>query len=285
MSRSRLLNYSASRGPLAANARHGFAAGHALEIYATNSIYSFIPKNACSTMRYSIAIANQCIAGENEVGWIHANNGTFQASLKALVTADYTFVILRCPFSRLASCFLDKIVGSTRIGAIYERTAERDSADVTFETFVQDLEVKSNRLRNEHWRPQVDFLVYKEYDDYFCVEDFPSAQTRIMDQIGLRIHDARHLTAHGTDQFEKTGSSGEYARVAMPEISKLKKSGNIPSVQALYSERAAMTVARLFAADISLYKERCGRAPTLDVQPVTTRRAWRLQLPVRESST
>jgi len=281
MPRSRLLNYAASGTPLVSNARHRFAASHALEIYAANSIYSFIPKNACSTMRYSIALANQCIAGEDEIGWIHTNNGTFQASLRALVTAEYTFIILRCPFSRLASGFLDKVVGATRTGAMYERTAGRDSSEVTFETFVEDLEDKSNLLRNEHWRPQVHFFVYKEYDDYFCVEDFPSAQARIMERIGLRIHDARHLTAHGSDQCEKVGGPCEYAHVPIPEISDLKRRGKIPTVQALYSERAARIVARLFATDISAYRERCGRIPTFDLESRPKNHAWKLRLSPR----
>jgi hypothetical protein len=254
-----------------------FAANHALEIYAANAVYSFIPKNACSTMRYSIALANQCIAREVEIGWIHANNATFQASLKALITADYTFVILRCPFSRLASCFLDKIVDSTPIGRIYERATGRGSLEVTFETFVKDLEVKAHLIRNEHWRPQVDFLVYKEYDDYFCVEDFLSAQTVIVKRIGLRIHDARHLTGHGSDRCDKVGGPGEFARASIPEIRELKLSGKLPTMRALFSERAAQIVARLFADDIALYTERCGRAPTFDLGPAASNHAWRLR--------
>jgi len=274
---SRLLSYAATQSPLSDNARHTFAANHALEIYATNSIYSFIPKNACSTMRYSIAVANQCISGADEIGWIHANNRTFRASLKALIRAEYTFVVLRCPFSRLASCFLDKIVESNPIGKIYERAAERNSSEVTFETFVKDLEVRANLLRNEHWRPQVDFLVYKEYDDYFCVEDFALAETALMERIGLRVHDARHLTAHGSDQCDKIGSPGEYARAPIQEIGDLKKSGKVPDVYALYSERAIQMVARLFAGDILVYKERCGRAPTFDVGAIAGNRPWRLR--------
>lgn len=232
-------------------------------------------------MRYSIALSNQCIAGENEIGWIHANNGTFQASLRALVTAEYTFVVLRCPFARLASCFLDKIVGSAPPGTIYERAAGRSTSEVTFEKFVEDLEDKANLVRNIHWRPQVHFLVYKEYDDYFCIEDFSSAQAVIMERIGLRIHDARHLTAHGSDQCENVGSPSEYARAPVPEISDLKKKGKIPTVQALYSERAARIVARLFAADISMYRQRCGRTPTFDLESRPKNRAWKLRLPSR----
>ena len=47
-------------------------------------------------------------------------------------------------------------------------TGRLEPAMVTFREFVMGLRP---RLRsNEHWRPQVDFLVYETYDDYFCVE-------------------------------------------------------------------------------------------------------------------
>ncbi|WP_373416736.1 sulfotransferase family 2 domain-containing protein, partial [Vibrio parahaemolyticus] len=41
---------------------------------------------------------------------MHNNNQTFNATLSEALRTDYSFVILRCPFSRLASTFLDKIV-------------------------------------------------------------------------------------------------------------------------------------------------------------------------------
>ncbi|TAL45777.1 MAG: hypothetical protein EPN89_11775, partial [Methylovulum sp.] len=75
---------SASYVNLSKNQQHQFAQGHALRIYNSNSIYSFIPKNACSTMRVSLAIANGCIADtdkldELDFNWIHNNNDTFRA--------------------------------------------------------------------------------------------------------------------------------------------------------------------------------------------------------------
>ena len=44
-----------------ANTKHIFAQKHAMNVYAQGAIYSLIPKNACSTMRLSIAIENGCV--------------------------------------------------------------------------------------------------------------------------------------------------------------------------------------------------------------------------------
>ena len=100
-------------GPLDSNVQHKFAAQHALNIYKSQSIYTFIPKCACSTMRLSLALANGLISDVKNYNWIHSNNSTFCANLSELVKAKFTFVILRNPFLRLASTYLDKIVNST----------------------------------------------------------------------------------------------------------------------------------------------------------------------------
>lgn len=107
----RFLKYATdSFGPLAQNHSHQLAQSHALCIYESDAIYSFIPKNACSTMRLSIARANGCIRKIKDFNWIHKNNSTFSASLSELAKARYSFVFLRDPFSRLVSVYFDKIV-------------------------------------------------------------------------------------------------------------------------------------------------------------------------------
>src|SRR5690606_1619014 len=93
---------------LGLNEKFGLARGHALRFFRQNAVYTFIPKNACSTMRLTLALENGCIRDETEHQWIHANNPTFRAQLPDLICADYTFVILRDPFRRVVSCFLDK---------------------------------------------------------------------------------------------------------------------------------------------------------------------------------
>ena len=77
---------AASHGSLASNAQHQFAARHALAIYPKNAIYTYIPKCGCSTMRYTLAVANGCIADASDADWIHENNETFRASLQQLLS-------------------------------------------------------------------------------------------------------------------------------------------------------------------------------------------------------
>lgn len=245
------------------NAAHGFAADHALVCYPTDTVYSFIPKNGCSTLRLSLAIANGCVASLGDWPWIHPNNATFRATFRDLVTAKFTFVVLRCPFRRLASVFLDKILSHTpEYWQLYRM--ERDTLDheaLSFRGFVDLLDRPDRLSANIHWRPQSDFLVYDTYDAYLTLENFGEAIARI-ERDGFAVHDARALTRHGTDQY-RTETAGAFADTPIAALREMRREGRLPDHAALYDTGLAATVARLYADDIRLYADHAGPAGLL----------------------
>ncbi len=252
---------------LAANAAHQFASQYALSIYASDSIYSFIPKNACSTMRYTIGAANGAIAGPEDFNWIHANNQTFRATLAELAKAKYTFAILRDPYLRVGSCYLDKIVDQTEVGWHYHKLTNYQTAPamVTFRQFITSL--KSRLRSNEHWRPQTDFLVYQDYDDFFCLEAFSEAIATLRERIGLEILDARDLTKHGADRYEPLDGDELFADKPAFEIAELKRAGRIPRVAQLYDASLIASVSQIYAGDIAFYSKVTHRACVFDAKP------------------
>lgn len=252
----RFLKYSASEyRSLSQNSKHNFAQNHSLHIYLSNSIYSFIPKNACSTMRISIAYANGCIDNIKDFNWIHKNNQTFKANLSDLIRAEYTFVILRCPYARLASVYLDKIVSKYPPAWTYYDLIKRkmEVDDISFTEFVNSLQKKSIQNGDIHWRPQVDFLVYQKYDDYFCLEEFSKVITTLKTKINLEIIDGRNLTNHGIDKFKLLDD--DFSQVRSADIAKLKQEGFCPSPKSLYSDELIEKVQKLYCNDLQLYKE------------------------------
>lgn len=210
-------------------------------------------------MRYTIGIANGTIADQSDFNWIHANNTTFRASLAELVKAKYTFAILRDPYLRIGSCYLDKIVDQTAVAWQYHALTDyrTEPAMLTFREFVGGLR---SRLRsNEHWRPQLDFLVYEDYDDFFCLEAFAEAVATLRDRIGLDVYDARPLTKHGTDQFETLDGSKSVCDTPAHEIASLKRSGRIPRIEDLYDAFLITEVRSMYAADIAFYVKTINR--------------------------
>lgn len=259
---TRILRYAgASLANLSQNSAHSYAANYALSYYAGAAVYSFIPKNACSTMRYSLALANGAIEGPEQFNWIHANNNTFRASLRELARAEYAFVILRDPFLRLASCFLDKIVDQTHVAIKLRELANygRQPYDFTFRQFVELL--RTHLRADEHWRPQIDFLVYKTYDDAFAFEAFPSAVKTLKKKVGLVVQDARPLTRHGTDQYAAIESEDCVADVPAFDLLATKRLGKAPRLVHFYDRELVGQVAALYAGDLALYRDWTGRSP------------------------
>lgn len=271
----RLLRYAGKHAVvLRQNRKHGFAAEHALVAYPSGAVYSFIPKNACSTMRVSLAIANGCIAGPEDWPWIHPNNPTFRAELRELVTAPFTFVILRCPHARLASAFLDKIAGLRQEFWTLHR-ADRDRPDpdrLSFRDFVGLIEQPALFKLDIHWRPQVEFLVYDAYDLWVPLERFGAAIPEIEARAGLTIHDARPLTGHGTDDLVPVAATDPAGLADLPltEIAALRREGKVPAHAALYDADLAARVAALYAADGRLYLKRFGPDDMLFPETFTT---------------
>lgn len=252
----RILKYSAqSYLALRSNSEHTFAAQCALRIYQANAIYSFIPKNACSTLRLSLAIANGCIESTDDFNWIHANNKTFSADLPSLANATYTFTVLRCPYARLASAYLNKIVEKrSDAWQLLKLTKRRfEIEEITFDRFIKLLRQPNVRKGNLHWRPQVDFLVYKQYDDYFCLEEFSTAVSTLKDKINLDVVDARPLTKHGIDRLSIL-SEGNFSKRSPSEIYSMKASGQCPAPRSLYTDELVNIVNKHYKADIDLYK-------------------------------
>lgn len=248
-----------SNNNLRQNPAHSFALNHALMDYRSNALYSFIPKNACSTLRVSLAIKNGCIPSKKDFNWIHNNNDTFRATLKEAILADYSFVILRCPYRRLVSVFLDKFILRTPDAWGYYDLIERKTElnKLTFRQFVESLNMPKIKNSNIHWRPQVQFLLFEEYSDYFCLEDLATAKITLKEKTNLELIDARPLTKHGLDKYTKI-TDGNFSDTPLEELEDLKKQGKTPDYPTMYDQELIEMVKKTYKEDLTEYKQRVG---------------------------
>ncbi|MFP5507854.1 MAG: sulfotransferase family 2 domain-containing protein [Alphaproteobacteria bacterium] len=244
---------------LSANAAHRFAAQHALVHYASGAVFTFIPKNACTSLRVSLALANGVIADPADWGWVHQNNTTFSATLSELARASRTAVVLRCPFSRLVSTFLDKIVSRDREFWALHRLS-RDTIDpdtLTFRQFVDWIGRPGFFRADIHWRPQVDFLVYAHYDDVFSMADLTGFATCFSASTGQAFVDARPLSGHATSSYAAS-QGGCHADTPLLTLLLDKSKGLLPRPQDLYDAPLIAQVRRLYAKDLELYLDLIG---------------------------
>lgn len=281
---SRLLRYGrCSPVPLDKNAAHQLALARAISVWRHDTVFSFIPKNGCSSLRYSAALANGLIRGPEDVEWIHRNNHTSRASLRDLSLARHTFVGLRCPYRRLVSAFLDKVVNDRwRVNMLQTRPfahrwnlphrAERVARSVrkrasqvglvsqdtlTFAGFVALLETPGALALDVHWRPQVDFLVYESYDDVFRLEDMGAVAETVRAKSGFEVLDARALTGHGNEGRRRV-SEGSFAHTPLRELRAMKSRMEVPAYERFYTPDLHARVGRLYHADVALYAAHFG---------------------------
>lgn len=257
------------------NERYMFARRYALHLYPSNAIYTFIPKNACSTLRYSLAIANGYLDPSSDPNWIHLNiNGgspLFKVSDYCLSTAASTFVVLRCPYRRMVSAFLDKAVDMKLPAQKLCKTVWPDIntkeemmtalRKMTFTTFIESVCSLPREKLDEHFRPQVDFLIMENYTHWFSLENFDAMESVLKSEMQFQLHDTRDRLRHDTQIYSKV--MGNFAQESVENLKRLKNTKKIPESSGLYDDRTRQLVADYFAEDIDLYRRLFGSSHIL----------------------
>lgn len=247
----KLKNAKTEYVPLSENERHSFSSSFALSIYPINAICTYIPKNACSTIRYSIALANGFIDNLSDVDWIHSNNEAFISTQRDIAIANYTFTILRCPFTRVASAFLNKVLS----GEFTFQDLNGQKLSINFHEFLLIIDSQPRIERDQHWRNQSDFLHYEQYDDYFSLESFSEAIDSL-EHKGLKVQDTRKNIKHDISSLKRI--DGDFSKIKEVELNKLKNDGYAPSYQSMFDEPEIDLVKKIYKDDIELYKKQFG---------------------------
>ena len=242
---------------LKTNKDHDFAIKHTSIHYKSNTVCTWIPKNGCSNLRYSIAKENGTITSVEEIEWIHQNNDCFNASTKEALQADYTFVILRNPFKRLLSFFLDKLCHSQEDQSeeSYKRAhkAFNFNSNLSYSDFIDHIWENTDSIYDdEHTRPQCDFLLYRNYDQYFALEAIKQANEQIHYKTGIKVEDIRDknsiFTSKGCERSDQIMHN-----TPADEISSLLKQSKVPITENMYTNEMAKKVSALYLQDILLY--------------------------------
>ena len=254
------------------SARERFARRHTVYIPAKRAIYTYIPKNGCTTLRFSIAVANGRPDNPETAEYIHAGMPQMVASNRDLANCDYAFIVLRCPYRRIASAFLDKAVGDLlRAATLFPRqrrifgrskpdTSEAGLAAtrakvmaLTFADFADLLQNCNSKSLDHHFRPQTEFLLNRDYDDYFALEQLAQAEIKLRAKIDFRLVDKG---GHGISKRNK--SDVDASKLTIAGLLALLDAGFAPSYQSLFTETSRRAVETFYAADLALYKKHFG---------------------------
>ena len=264
----RILSTVNSRTDLSNDAHHKFAQNFTLYNKSNSLTCTFIPKNGCSNLRYSFAMANGLIESKEDFEWIHSNNTTMMASNEELTSAAMNFIILRCPFARIASYFTDKILSSTHNAGDKSYTVAQsifindEESEFTFEKFVNCLWNKPQLIQKDiHIKHQSDFLIMQDYDYWFDLTEFEQLKNLLKKECNFKLYDTRSLTKHTSKGFKKA-ENRYFGDVSTHELARSKQDQQIiPEYQSLYNDSSIEKIAILYLSDLLLYTNKINNIP------------------------
>ena len=254
-----LRHTTGARERVGENARHAFALRHALAIHRAESIATFIPKNGSTSLRIAVATANGVAAGFDDATMVRSSPSPSyaQADLRDLARASFTFAIIRDPFERLSSAYLDKIVERRpEFWPFYRsvRTAALDHPEkLTFRRFVELMGKPRNRKANPHWRPQVDFLVYRRYDLLIPLERLEEHRQLLCERATLELLPGGLETNYRNTRFENV--DGAFADAQPETIRSMRfNDGRSPAHTAMYDDEMRELARECYEEDVALYR-------------------------------
>jgi hypothetical protein len=180
-----------------------------------NVSYNYIPKNACTSIKKTLGVANGTLTIDQ------TPHGKENPNISYCITPHFNsvkLIVYRNPFKRIVSAFLDKIsnpkknVGLDVCETIFknqrniENENENDIKNLidskntpTFLEFMQYVSMRDDNNLNEHWRSQCSLSLFDEYDLIFSFENLNNEwNNSILGKYPIIKHD-KHTTNYGGD--------------------------------------------------------------------------------------
>lgn len=232
-------------------------------------VYCPIPKNACTFFKtLMVELSDECTDFKNSSYDIHKYIRATQSKIK-LTSFSYIenqnylkLVILRNPFERLVSAYLNKFVRINKKTPIVQKVIddvynnfdlkrEKDSS-ITFSQFIDYLSRTEDYDLNEHWRPQHTFLGTNlvEFDLVFQLENLDSALEKLETQLGIKIDNKK--TKNRTKYVLINSDDHFYDKYPQ----ELQAYSGLPKAAKFYTPELENLVRVRYARDIEIYENK-----------------------------
>jgi hypothetical protein len=227
-------------------------------------IYCSIPKNACTLFK-TFTLEHSDDSGFQKGGDVHAYLArnvtpvTFTDPAVLEGSEYFKFAVLRNPFERLVSAYLDKFVqwlpkpekfAFDVIQHVHDSNGlDGDySKSITFSQFIHYLAETPPVLLDRHWRPQFLYLAETHFDHIGQFENIDGTISYIEKKFGLAVtrQVSKHKIAYSDDLGEAT-----YQDLYGRELKRLKLR---PRAKNLFTPELAELVAQKYAKDLEVYR-------------------------------
>lgn len=201
-----------------------------------NYIFVETPKVCCSTIKLNL---QRLETGLIDFSWpqeMDLHNRDFSPLHKPSQVLDFDFLLskgsfylfcfVRNPYTRLLSCYLDKIVGNSPPKIAILKILGKDpgdiSAEISFQEFVGAVSSQSIQDMNPHWRPQF-YQTFQDtltYDFIGSYENFSSDFNTVINRISPEVIGPTGIeTRHRTAADSKV--SMYYSRAMVAQVNRI----------------------------------------------------------------
>lgn len=206
------------------------------------AVYVNNPKVACSTIKLALQRGELKDPSYAPKRSVHDYDGSPLLTwpnldiekISGMLSDNFTFSFVRCPYRRLQSAYVNKILRRQKNGQPRLQAGFGDREKPTFSAFIEAISVQNPVEHNPHWRPQwinlsIDVV---PYDFMGRLETFQEDWPQLADRLGLDV------------QPERAGKTTDPA-------------------QAAYTRESAALVAQVYARDFEAFGYDPDKAPHL----------------------
>lgn len=224
--------------------------------------YIPIPKVACTSIKFLLLkIEGHEYNGAIDRGFhdfvremLTSNLGRFDRALRSL-DHGYTFTVVRNPWDRLVSAYIDKFVRAKEYEdfALEVILSIRGSSDVSLGiSFREYLNYISNQhllQMNDHWRPQWWFVAGLGVDRIIKYESLEEDLRQLLSSRGVNV-DLPHINRSSMKVVELRNRN-----LCLPDMfpSELRSLGGYPAYHSWYDNELLAVADRVFRKDIELF--------------------------------
>ncbi len=217
-------------------------------------LYTYIPKNGCSTLKYTLGVNSGVIQEKQNP---HQTEHLFRYANKMnFFPKDCENIIcFRHPFERILSAYLDKfarVSPEPEALPVIEKVNQLTKAptlgnSISFIEFIRFLNTTPNRELDAHWRPQIDFIFFEDYTKIFLLESLYKEWPEHFKDIPL-LDFKVHSTSIKYDTDKKNYHiNGE--QLAIDAVNK-----GFPCINSFISDEIMAIFEKRFSDDIKIYK-------------------------------
>jgi sulfotransferase famil protein len=223
-------------------------------------IYFPLPKSACTLFATFIALnSNTERAFDPQKQGVHQfryRERELQLRNLALVRDDryFRFTVIRDPYSRLVSAYVDKLVKAVKAGKPW--ATERKCAGHSFEHMVESLCTMHDARIEKHFRPQAAFIRNIPMDHIGLFDDLGPTLRVIYDRYGIDIQKDVASSVRApkrTNYSQSSYSPSDYVgNLTAREIASFKE---FPAMECFYNDRLRNLVSKRYHEDLEIYQQ------------------------------